>query len=103
MSGKALAPGTRSVPLATWNCWSLLKLKPGDQVIQGVMLTEDGVRLMVGKLWLTLAVERSCERVPPMFSAPHEKRLSKFRLEPTRAVTSHGFSELRVMSVPFVE
>ena len=67
------------------------------------MFTEDGVRLMVGKVWLTLAVERSCERVPPMFSAPYENRLSKFRLEPTRAVTSQGLSEFLVMSVPFVE
>ena len=67
------------------------------------MFTADGVRLMLGKLWLTLAVERSCERVPPMFSAPQENRLSKFRLDPTRAVTSHGLSELRVISVPFVE
>ena len=80
-----------------------MKLNPGDQVIHGVMFTEDGVRLMVGKVWLTLAVERSWERVPPMFSAPHANRLSKFRLEPIRAVTSQGLSELRVMSVPFVE
>ncbi len=98
-----VSPAIRSVPLETWNCWSLLKLNPGDQVIQGVMFTADGVRLMVGKVWLTLAVERSWERVPPMLSAPHENRLSKFRLEPIRAVTSHGLSEFLAMSVPFVE
>src|SRR6266540_1547946 len=98
-----VSPGTRRVPLATWNCWSLLNVNPGDQVIQGVMFTADGVRLMVGKVWLTLAVERSWERVPPMLSAPHENRLSKFRLEPIRAVTSHGLSEFWAISVPFVE
>jgi len=103
VSGTRLSPGTRRVPVATWNCWSLLKVNPGDQVIHGVMFTADGVRLMVGKVWLTLAVERSWERVPPIFSAPHENRLSKFRLEPIRAVTSQGLSELRVMRVPFVE
>src|SRR5882762_8217221 len=48
-----VSPAIRSVLLETWNCWSLLKLNPGDQVIQGVMFTADGVRLMVGKVWLT--------------------------------------------------
>src|SRR6266851_5486469 len=98
-----LAPGTKRVPLAMWNCCSLVKLNPGDQVSQGAMFTADGVRLMLGKLWLVLEAERSCLRVPPMFNVPQENLLSKFRLEPICAVTSQGLSELRWMSDPFVE
>ena len=88
-------PGTSKTPFAWWNCWSLLKENPGDHVIQDVMFTADGVRLIVGNVCVMLSDDRSWYRVPPIFSAPQEKRLSKFRLDPTRAVTSQGLSELR--------
>src|SRR5258705_11158041 len=35
VAGPRLSPGTGRGPLATWNCWSLLKVKPRDRVIHG--------------------------------------------------------------------
>ncbi len=52
-------PGTSKTPVAWWNCWSLLKVNPGDHVIQDVMFTADGVRLIVGNVCEMLADDRS--------------------------------------------
>src|SRR5260370_32066758 len=94
VSGTGRVPATSSGAWATWSaCW-LLKENPGDQVIEGEMLTGDGVRLTRGKFCVICWFERSCERLPPRSSVPQSKRLSKVASEERRAVAREGFTVL---------
>ena len=68
--------------------------KPGDQVIDGVMFTGDGVRDTCGKFWVIRSFDRSCERLPPMVSVPQSNRLSKFNWDARLAVDRNGLTVL---------
>src|SRR5207245_553756 len=104
-------PGRVSTaPLATlssgagplWNVWALLKENPGDQVMSGVRLIGEGVRLTRGKFCCTSALERFWERLPPRLKAPHSNRLSKFRLDVSCAVDRKGSTVLRCTTCALV-
>ena len=87
VSSAAPVPGNgSSVGGPEWNdCW-FVNENPGDQVMSGVMLTGEGVRVTPGKLWVTAPLERSWERLPPTFSAPQSNRLLKFNCDDSCAV-----------------
>src|SRR6266852_1677654 len=85
-----------------WKVWALLKENPGDQVMSGVILIGDGVRLTRGKFCCTSALERFCDRLPPRLKAPQSNRLSKFMLEVSCAVDRNGSTVLRCTTCALV-
>src|SRR5438874_11438113 len=94
VSGTPEAPGTSSRVSAEWNvCW-LVNENPGDQVIDGVVFTGEGVSDSCGKFCVMSSLDRSCERLPPMVSVPQSNRLSKFSDDARLAVARNGLTVL---------
>src|SRR6266702_8270 len=92
VSGTPESPGTSSrVSAGGKVCW-LLKEKPGDHVIEGVMFTGEGVRPMLGKVCEIRPFPMSCDRLPPMLSVPQSNCLLKFSCDTKLAVATNGLT-----------
>src|SRR6266511_3251734 len=87
--------GTNNVPAALWKVCELVNVNWGDQLTHDATFTADGASRTSGNVWLTRPFDSSWLRFPPSVNEPQEKRLSKFTLDPSRAVARLGSRLLR--------
>src|SRR6266849_1641431 len=87
-------PGRTTADCCWWKAGRLVNEKPGDQVMDGVMLIGDGARLTVGMVWDTRPFPTSWLRLPPTLNVPQSNCLVKFTCDVRLAVARNGFTVL---------